>query len=275
MSRDDKREREVSDILKWVWLVLPLLLVLLLLNVGRSEWGMGRRDSTWQRIQEEGVLRVGMDASYPPFEWIDDEGDFVGYDVDLGRELARRWGVEVHFSDIHFDGLYDALCAEKVDLLISALPHDRTLTEDILYSDSYFNAGQVLVIPQEKAAIRAVEDVEGKRVAVELGAEAHQLLLQLTRDQGLSAEIVTGRQAGEIFSLLQEGDVDVLICDRVTAYEHVRGEALRIVEPPLTSAPFVIAARADSPVLIREVDEAIEAWQESGFLDDLEKRWLR
>lgn len=274
-QNDDEKGRRFSDVLKWIWLILPLLLVLLILNTWRSRWGMGRQDNTWQRIQKEGVLRVGMDASYPPFEWIDDQGEFVGYDVDLARELARRWGVEVQFFSIHFDGLYDALRAERVDLLISALPRDHTLTEDILYSEPYFNAGQVLVVPEGEASIRALEDLEEKRVAVELGAEAHQLLLQLVRDRGLAIEIVTGRHAEEIFSFLGEGSVDALICDRVTAYEYVREGVFHIVEPPLTSTPFVMAARADSPALVREVDEAIEAWREDGFLDDLKERWLR
>ncbi|MFP3895862.1 MAG: substrate-binding periplasmic protein [Anaerolineales bacterium] len=276
MSQGGKGNEDLPDILKWAWFVVSsLLLIFLIPNVGCSQWGMGKGDGTWQRIQAQGVLRVGMDASYPPFESIDEEGEFVGYDVDLARELARRWDVEVQFFDIHFDGLYDALCAKKVDLLVSALPHDRTLTEDILYSEPYFNAGQVLVVPQGEISIRAVEDLEGKRVAVELGAEAHQLLLQMVRDRGVSADIITGRQPEEMFSLLKKGDVDALICDRVTAYGNVKGEALHIVEPTLTSAPFVMAAHADSPVLISKVDEALKVWRENGFLVDLEKRWLR
>lgn len=275
MNQNDEREKGLSGVPKWIWLLLPLLLIFLLFSVWRSRWGMGGDDGTWQRVQMAGVLRVGMDASYPPFEWIDEQGEFKGYDVDLARELARRWGVEVRFVDIHFDGLYDALRAERVDLLISALPYDRTLTQDILYSKPYFNAGQVLVVQQGTVSIREREDLDGKRVAVELGAEAHQLLLQLARDQGVSAEIITGRQAGEIFSLLQEGTVDALICDRVTAYEYVVEKELHIVDPPLTNAPFVIAARADSPLLMKRVDEAIETWRKSDFLTDLEERWLR
>lgn len=275
MNQNDEREKGLSGVPKWIWLFLPLLLIFLLFGVWRSRWGIGGDDGTWQRVQMAGVLRVGMDASYPPFEWIDEQGEFKGYDVDLARELGRRWGVEVHFVDIHFDGLYDALRAEKVDLLISALPYDRTLTQDILYSKPYFNVGQVLVVQQGTVSIRAREDLEGKRVAVELGAEAHQLLLQLARDQGVSAEIITGRQAGEIFFLLREGEVDALICDRVTAYEYVVEKELHIVDPPLTNAPFVIAARADSPLLMKRVDEAIETWRKNDFLTDLEERWLR
>ena len=272
---ESQEKRAWSGILRWAWLLLPLLLILLMIRAWSPQRGLLRRSGTWERIQREGVLRVGMDASYPPFEWIDERGKFVGYDVDLARELAQRWDVEPQFVNVHFDGLYDALQTEKIDLIISALPYDRTKTQDLLYSDPYFNAGQVLVAPRGNISIQSVEDLDGKRVGVELGARAHQLLRQLARDRGVTAEIVTGRRPGEVFSLLGEGDVEALICDRVTAYDRMEGEEMRIVEPPLTSAPFVIAARSDSGTLIRKVDEALDVWQESGFLVDLEQRWLR
>jgi polar amino acid transport system substrate-binding protein len=270
-----REERAWSGILRWTWLVVPLLVILLLIRAWPPERGLLRRSGTWERIQREGVLRVGTDASYPPFEWINGQGEFVGYDVELVRRLAHRWGLEPQFINVHFDGLYDALQAEKIDLIVSALPYDRTKTQDLLYSDPYFNAGQVLVAPRGNASIQSVEDLGGRRVGVELGARGHQLLRQLARDRGVTAEIVTGRRPEEVFSLLREGAVEALVCDRVTAYDQMDGEQLRIVEPPLTSAPFVIAARPDAGTLIGRVDEALDAWQESGFLVDLEQRWLR
>ena len=85
-----------------------------------------------------------MDASFPPFEVVDGDGRFVGFDVDLATALAERWGVGVRFVDVHFDGLYDALQADKFDLIISALPYDRTMTRDVAYSVSYYDAGELL-----------------------------------------------------------------------------------------------------------------------------------
>ncbi|MEA3406572.1 MAG: ABC transporter substrate-binding protein [Chloroflexota bacterium] len=274
--REAQGRKAWSGILRWAWLVVILLvLVVLVFSTWRSRRGSGRQDGAWQRIQEEGVLRVGMDASYPPFEWIDERGEFVGYDVDLARELARRWGVEPQFVNVHFDGLYDALEAEKVDLLISALPHDRAMTQDVVYSEPYFNAGQVLVVARGDTSMRSVEDLDGRCVGVELGARSHQWVRQLARDQGLSVEIVTGRHPENVFAFLEEGSADAVICDRVTAYGYMKGRALRIVDPPLTNAPFVMAGRADSRLLMKKVDEALGAWREVGFLADLEERWLR
>jgi ABC-type amino acid transport substrate-binding protein len=235
----------------------------------------GGGDETWARIGREGVLRVGMDASYPPFELADDAGRFSGYDVDLAGELARRWGVTPVFVNIHFDGLYDALRTEKVDLIVSALPYDRTLTRDVLYSSSYFNAGQVLVASAE-SDIAAAADLAGRRVVVELGAEAHQLARRLVRDDGLEIEILPCREAEELPALLAVGGADAAICDRVTAEGFLAAdETLRIVGVPLSDEPYVIAARYGDRRLMAEVEATLAAWRVDGQLAAWEARWFR
>ena len=111
--------------------------------------------SLFERILASGVLRVGMDASYPPFETENADGTCAGYDVDLARALAARWGVRAEFVNVHLDGLYDALRAGKCDVIISAIPYDRTMTRDVLYSTAYLNAGLVLVVREGWAASTA------------------------------------------------------------------------------------------------------------------------
>jgi len=106
-----------------------------------------RPDDTWDRVRETGVLRVGMDASFPPFETIAADGALAGFDVDLARELGRRLGVEIQFvANLPYDGLYDALAVDRVDVVISALVVNPARMADFAYSASYFDAGQVLVV---------------------------------------------------------------------------------------------------------------------------------
>ena len=232
-------------------------------------------DDTWERIQREGLLRIGVDASYPPFGLVDDAGHFSGFDVDLGTELALRWGVRPRFVNLHFDGLYDALKTGKFDLIISALPYDRTMTRDVLYSHSYFNAGQVLLARRDDARLRSFADLAGGTVAVELGSEAHQLVRQLSRDRGISVEVVAQREPDGAVSLLRGGTVDALVCDMVAAHAFLRrGGDLRLVGPPLTDQPYVIAGRPDSLVLMAEVNAAILEWRGNGLLQRLQSRWF-
>ena len=256
-------------------MTLALGLVILILLALRLVGGALRRDEIWERIQRDKVLRVGMDASFPPFEMVDAEGRFSGLDVDLANELGRRWGVQVHFINVSFDSLYDALKKNKFDLIISALPYDRTMTRDVLYSPSYFNAGQVLLAREDEPTLRSVDDLKGKTVAVELGSEAHQLVRRLERDKGIRVKILAEREPEQAIALLRQGKANALVCDRVTAHAYLRdANDLRLVGSPLTDEPYVIAARADAPVLMAQVTQALEEWRANGLLDELLKKWL-
>lgn len=234
------------------------------------------QDPVWDRIRAEGVLRVGMDASYPPFENVDSQGQFSGLDVDLAEALARRWGVQVRYVNVHFDGLYDALRSDKFDLIVSALPYDRTMTRDLAYSISYFNAGQVLLVQGEQTELATFADFGGRRVAVELGAEGHQLARALARDQGLSVEVLPARELEGALALLRAGEVSAVICDRVAATTCMQQDSgLRITGEPLTQQPYVIAALPTAPVLMQEVNGALQEWQNDGYLDGLQDKWFR
>ena len=258
---------------RWVGVVLCLLVLgWLVRRAVAPAFGV---DETWARVKREGTLRVGMDASYPPFENIDDGGGFTGLDVDLAFALADRWSATPRFVNVHFDGLYDALRAEKFDLIISALPYDRTLTRDVLYSRSYFNAGQVLLVQIVDESVGGVDDLEGKRIAVELGAEGHQLARQLARDRGWALEILPVRESEQAVRLVTLGEADALICDRVAAYGYLgRHPELRIAGDPLTDEPYVIATRLSAVTLMGEINAALEAWGVDGTLDMIKSRWL-
>ena len=103
---------------------------------------------TWQRVQRDGILRVGLDPTYPPFENAD-SGELVGIDVDLIHALAKKLELTPQFDYIGYDGLYDALLTGRVDVLASALVVDEMRSADFAYTTPYFNAGQVLLAKKD------------------------------------------------------------------------------------------------------------------------------
>ena len=257
---------------------LALIVVLGLLTGLAGSWllltpGDEVKDETWERIQEEEVLRIGVDASYPPFEDIDHEGSLTGFDIDLAHELGRRFGVDVEFVVISFDGLYDALRVERVDLLLSALPFDLRLTEDVAYSHPYFNAGQVLVVREDEESILGVDHLAGRRIGVEWGSmgdvEARQLLRRM------DFELYPYPTAEEALTMLADAQVDVAITDVVSTYQFVRERGgVKIVGSPVTDDSYVIATRLDSPILSGRINEAILELSANGFLDQLRMEWF-
>ena len=261
---------------RW-WLVLVVGAVLALAAwLLRSQFHLGETtDPTWARIQTNQLLRVGLDATYPPFETTDAQGQYQGYDIDLANELAARWGVKVQFVQIHFDGFYDALKSNKCDLILSALPYDRMMTRDVLYSSSYFNLGQVLLVMSQTTDIKTWRDLAGHQVAVELGSEAHQLVRQLARDSGQVVDIIAQREPQGALDALLAGQAQALVVDRIAALGYLRQYPdLRLIAEPQDEAPLVIAASLRSTETLKQVNLALDDWRRSGLLQQLEERWF-
>lgn len=260
---------------RWLWLLVALCCWLLALRTLRETWFDTSTDPTWKQIQRSGTLRVCMDASYPPFGVQDATGQFVGYDVDLVEELAERWGVRSQFTNIHFDGLYDALLAGKCDLLVSALPYDETLTEDVLYSPSYFNAGLLIAVPRDGNRIRGPNGLAGAQVGVELGTEAHLETRRIREQARIPLEIVAFPSAKEALESLHQGTVSAVIADSVSIYEFVRTTGgISYVERFLTDRQYVMALRPHSGYLWKRIADDLARLEREGFLDTLQRRWF-
>ncbi len=253
---------------------IAAIVLLIALAIGLLARQRVSREDAWQQIKVSGVMRVAMDAAYPPFEWVDSEGVYHGLDAELARKLAERWGVEAGFVNVAFDGLYDALFVRKADLILSALPYDALMTRDVIYSQPYVAGGQVIVVPVAQQGIEMALHLSGRVVAVELGAEGHALLSRLNRDSGLAVEILALNDLTAAVAALQDGVAAALVCDRIDALALTATGQVRIAGDPLTVDPYVIAVRADSPALARELDAALVDFSSDGTLSQLEERWL-
>jgi ABC-type amino acid transport substrate-binding protein len=259
----------------WVWLLVAVGCWLWAVRIIRATWFQSRSDPTWEQIRHSGGARVCMDATYPPFGMQDAAGRFLGYDVDLMVELANRWGMRAEFVNIHFDGLYDALLAGKCDLLLSALPYDETLTEDVLYSPSYFNAGLLLAVRQDERRIRGIGGLANRTVAVEFGSSAHLEARRLREQARIPLQMVTFDSAAEALQALQAAEVDAALADSVSVYEfagHVGG--IRYLESFLTDEQYVMAMRPDAGYLWKRIADELARMKRDGFLKALQSRWF-
>ena len=244
-----------------------LILVLLLGTACQSN------NATWERIEQSGTLRVGLDPTYPPFEVVDD-GGLRGLDVDLARAIAADLGLEAEFVYFGYDGLYDALATEQVDVLISALVIAPERTRDFAYSDPYFNAGEILIVPQAEMAIGGMRDLNGRILAVELGALGHveanawaRRLPHLT--------IRTHNSADEAVTAVAQSQADAALVDAISgrlALQHNPG--LKYLSPPITVEPFAIVARIDDKLLLEKLNNSLKNLAESGRLNAIINRQL-
>ena len=232
------------------------------------------RDEVWQRIQETGEWRVGLDPSFPPFEMLDGIGRPIGFDVDLAEQIAASWGVTVTFHSIGFDSLFDAVMAGRIDSAISALPVDPRFARDVSYSIPYFDAGLVWLTRSDRLTISHLADWGDKRVAVERGSESDAFLRRLSQRV---PDVLVERypSCGAVVRVVLEGNADVTLLDAITAWQVVaHNPGLQIVGEVVEPLPYVAVLPMNAPRLMREVNRAIIALQTAGELDRLQQKWL-
>jgi polar amino acid transport system substrate-binding protein len=237
-------------------------------------------DGTWNRVRAAGVLRVGMDASFPPFETIAADGTLVGFDVDLARELGQRMGFEVQFvANLPYDGLYDALAVGRVDAVISALVVNPSRMADFAYSAPYFDAGQVLAMRDEETGIegRRPEPVEGMAdlsehtLAVEFGTQGDLEARKWARRlSGLT--VAPYPTAAGALAAVEAGEADAALVDHVSARSG--GSGLIIVGEPVVEEPYAVAVHRESRYLLRAIDDALAEMEADGTMETLTNEWL-
>jgi ABC-type amino acid transport substrate-binding protein len=231
-------------------------------------------DRSLEKVQQSGVLVVGMDPSYPPFETYDGNGQLAGFDVEMANALAQRMGVKASFAAVDVGGMVDALAAKKIDVGICSLSPVPEQGKVVLPTLPYFDAGQVMVVPSGVATITKLEDLKGHTIAVENGSiGAEEMAKQLKTLEGASLnKQMTSRDALE---QLRIGKADVAVVDAVTALDLVKKESgLAIVGNPITNEPFVVLARSDAQSLLTEINLIISAWRQEGYFNQLSKKWF-
>lgn len=243
--------------------------------------GCRRAEDTWRRLEdaqregETAVLRIGVDPTYPPFA-VADGGGVWGLEIDLAQALAQELGVTAQFTYFGFDGLYDALLTEQVDVLISALVIDLGRTRDFAYSDPYFNAGEVLVVRVDEKEISGWRDLNGRILAVELGSQGHMEANRWQR-RLLSLTVQTHDTAAAALQAVSVGQAAAALVDHAGARLFTQQQpqaALQRLPDPITVKPYALVVRKADGRLLRHLNEALAHLQKSGQLDQVLAEWL-
>jgi polar amino acid transport system substrate-binding protein len=257
----------VSARLRRLFVLLACLVIAVVLGSGCRQV-----DESLLRIQESGRIRIGLDPTFPPFESADGQ-PLEGFDVELAEALASRLNVEPEFVYFGYDGLYDALATKQVDVLISALVIQPERTRDFAYSDPYFDAGQVLVVPAE-SPLETAADLRGRILAVELGAEGHVAALEWNQ-AGAGIDIMPANTAEEAIRAVAGNEVDAALVDNISGSLMVaEGPALQVAGQPITSEPFSMVVRIEDEALLESLNNALRELAADGRLDQIRRRWL-
>lgn len=216
------------------------------------------------------TLRIGTDATYPPFESVKD-GELVGFDIELGALVAEELGAKVSWTNTSFDGVFPALMAGKFDLVISAVTLTPERQQRLGFSAPYYTAGQLVVAREADTAVTGLESLRGKTAGIQINTSA-SLVLEKFPD-------IEVRQYPSIDLALQDlrnGNLAGVVGDAPTLrYFLTHGfQGLRAAGGLLTEEHYGIAMRPDEPELREAVNAALQRLRDSGKFAALEERYF-
>ncbi len=264
MSARIARIQAIGDVL-----AVALLLGYAWLAGGAAGGSGSALDPVWAAARVRGNLRVAVDVGFRPF--VDQRGgELVGYDVDLARAVAEELGLRAEFLPVGFDALYSALVSRQADMIASALPYAPEEGERARFSSFYFDAGQVLLVPDGSPITGAV-DLVGRRVGVALGSDADALARRMT---GIDLRS-TYDESAQAIADLRAGRLDAVICDNVSALGAAQSTSGLRIAAALSTQPYVLAVPTSAFQLQAEVNRALDKLRAAGLFETLNRRWLR
>jgi polar amino acid transport system substrate-binding protein len=235
--------------------------------------GNGQELGRLGEIKKRGEIIIGTDATYPPMESLDKQGNFSGMDVDVAQEIASDLGVKAKFKNIIWEEIFDAAKNGEVDMIISSITITKERTEILAFSDPYFNAGQVIVITTDKRGIiNEPKDLKEYRVGVQAGTTSEEEVLKYVANP-------SSVNAYENYDLakkdLLEGKIDAIVIDYPAAIGMIAEEkGLQIAGEIFTQEFYGIAIQKYQPELLSQINKSIRRLKQEGELKRIEEKWL-
>ena len=246
------------------WALFGLLLGL---RVG----GIAGRELTIAERFPTGVLRVGIDPSYPPFATHQPAG-FAGFDVDLAEALATELGIPLQLVPLGYDGLYDALRTESIDLLLAGVHIDYRRSEDVIYSAPYWNAGLLLLSPLNDPLLGR-EELPARRIAYAYGSEADRYLWYAERELA-PFQRAPYENAMVALRALQRGHADAALVEGIAGRLFLREHGSWAKGVALSEELLAMAMRRDRPLIHEVIHTALAALKSTGRLQEILARWF-
>jgi glutamate transport system substrate-binding protein len=228
-------------------------------------------DSTLGKIQAKGQITIGVKFDVPPFGFKNPQTDEVeGFDVELGKAVAEKLGVEPNFIEAISDNRIPFLQDGTADLILSTMTINEERAEQIDFSDPYFIArGRVLV--KEDSDITGVADLAGRKVCTALGSTYEANL----KKQAPDADLQLVDSYSECLELIQNGAVEAVSTDDVILTGMIiQDDTLKLVGEELTQEPYGAGIKKGETELVDFVNQVFQEMKDDGRWNEIYENWV-
>ncbi len=216
-------------------------------------------------------LVIATDADFVPFEF--KEGTkYVGFDIDILDAVAKEVGITYKLQPMDFNGIIPGLISKNLDGAIAGMTIKEERKKAVDFSDGYYDAGFIVMVPEGNTTIKGPQDLAGKKVAMKTGTAAVDWLKANVKD----VEIILFPNIGLAYLELQSGRVDAAMHDtpNVLYYAMTQGKGkVKAVGQQVEAAPYGIAFPKGSDI-VPKVNEALKKIKADGRYAAIYKKWF-
>jgi lysine/arginine/ornithine transport system substrate-binding protein len=227
---------------------------------------------------EAGVVRFGIDPTYPPMDSKAPDGSVRGFDVDLGNEICRRMHAQCKWVELEFSGMIPALQARKIDAILSSMAITEKRAQQIAFSSKLYQFKSRLVAREGSGLGSDAATLAGKRIGVQSGTQFEGYALAQWAPHGVT--VVQYKSQEEVFEDLVAGRIDGALLGTVEADQGFlrtpQGKGFQFVGQPLSMGDHGvgIGMRKDDAPLKAQIDAAIASMRADGTYARIAQRYF-
>src|SRR5690625_2909514 len=216
-------------------------------------------------------LVVGTDATYAPMEYMDDNGEIVGIDIDIVQAIADELGIEVEFKNIGWEPLFPAVDNGEVDFAVSSITITDKREESYDFTDPYYIANQLILVPEDSDITSFADLKDDKRISAQINTTGHMKVQELIGET--SPNIVAAETMPLAITEMINGNADASVGDNSTVNEYLQNNsdaAIKTIEDDSFEKEYYGLMVKKGNDEVRELlNEGIEKIKENGTLEEI------
>lgn len=220
----------------------------------------------------DGVFKIGLDPEFPPMGYRDTEGNYVGFDIDLAKEVAKRLGMEFEAVPINWDAKNMELGTGNIDCIWNGF----TMTGregDYLWTSPYVTNAQVIVV-NEKSDIKTAADLAGKVLALQQGSTAENALNSRADIKSSLANTLFVADNVSALNELKAGGVDAVLVDEVVAdYYIAKNPGLKVIDS-IAQESYGVGFALGNSALRDKVETTLQEMAKDGTMKKISEQWF-
>ena len=236
-------------------------------NTSAAESG----DDSLTKVTDAGKLVLGLDATFKPMGYTDENDNIVGFDIDMAEEVCSRMGVELVKQPINWDTKEEDLNLGKIDCIWNGMSINDSRREAMNLSEPYMKNAMVFTVKPD-SGIASQSDLSGKTVAVQNGSSAQEIL----EASGMNVSVTAIATNVEALQQLELGLVDSVFLDSVVAEYEINssGKDYVILPDGLEEEEYAIGFRKGDQALRDKVQSTLSEMKADGTLGKISEKWF-